>query len=1056
LFDVIQFSHFSEEIINMKMNCIGSLTALCGVATLAFLPVAVGGQTDGSAVDVATTQLAPSQADRPSLVGKPVQGSIALPGSSTSGTLAGGCFLFETGFEAPVFATGPVAGQAGWVANTPDGSPIVSNNNPLDGDQHLRLTEVPGVAPGTLLGGFTPTCAPGGSELQADVFISAIDGANYILIPGVGTATGLDIVTQMIFNFDGNVVVVDNEGAGAVGVNTGVAWPVGEYFTARIAVVGTQIEYYINDDLIYTGNLPFPAANTITRAVVAHDNFHLGENGDVDNLTFGEGIGGPSFGACCTGDGPADCTEGVTLDECQDLNGTWLGSGTTCALCPQPVECPIADAPVCVGDLNNDNVVNVFDLLILLGDWGPCPGCPADLTGDGVVNVFDLLELLGNWGPCPTPEADADGEQGFIGDECGVSSNLGCSDDSEEFGNITCGDTICGTIFTAGGGSDCCVDNGTPGCDDAACEAAVCDCDPFCCDSAWDAFCAGPNDEVPGCSADELCSNLCEDFEPETRDLDWYQIEITEDTRLNLNLHAEFPATLILVRLNDGCDDTVAQAATVLPNVATDVDFCVSPGSYAVVVTTNGLFGQDLTCDANANNYTLSLRCSDDCEVVGACCTGEECSNQSPADCAAAGSDYLGSFFEGGQVCEDIDSCPLVQQECPLSDTDEGLGCGNGLINGGCNAEPPSFSTVCCNQPVTGNVSFDPVEGIRDLDWYVLEVEEDGAVAITLEGNFPPGGGLLLLADGNDCDDIPIIAAGAEIDGEYRIIANLTAGLYTVIASVQFPDDPTDASLSCDVGGVDYTLTVNCSDEDAVGFSCATAVPVEIDGGSATINTAGLLPLSQNLTQICGQGADADPNDEVVWFSFVGDGTLVDISTCDSSGFGSTRLWVFCSSCDNLGCVTDVFGGGNQSSDPDLCGPGPDFAATSICTEQGQVYFVAVTPRNSPGAVGDITLEVTTSPDWFPGAQCSFFDFPSTCDIPEPTEGCGVAGTGDCCQANGSPFCDDEACCEAVCAGYPFCCDTEWDAFCAGEGFDDDCLLGPGQCGALNTPECDC
>ncbi|TVQ51602.1 MAG: hypothetical protein EA377_12125 [Phycisphaerales bacterium] len=55
----------------------------------------------------------------------------------------------------------------------------------------------------------------------------------------------------------------------------------------------------------------------------------------------------------------------------------------------------------CVGDLTNDGVVNVFDLLELLGDWGPCPGCPADLTGDGVVNVFDLLELLGNWGPCP-------------------------------------------------------------------------------------------------------------------------------------------------------------------------------------------------------------------------------------------------------------------------------------------------------------------------------------------------------------------------------------------------------------------------------------------------------------------------------------------------------------------------------------------------------------------------------------------------------------------------------------------------------------------------------
>lgn len=55
----------------------------------------------------------------------------------------------------------------------------------------------------------------------------------------------------------------------------------------------------------------------------------------------------------------------------------------------------------CVGDINGDGVVDVSDLLAMLGAWGSCPGCAADLNGDGVVDVSDLLMLLGAWGSCP-------------------------------------------------------------------------------------------------------------------------------------------------------------------------------------------------------------------------------------------------------------------------------------------------------------------------------------------------------------------------------------------------------------------------------------------------------------------------------------------------------------------------------------------------------------------------------------------------------------------------------------------------------------------------------
>ncbi len=55
-----------------------------------------------------------------------------------------------------------------------------------------------------------------------------------------------------------------------------------------------------------------------------------------------------------------------------------------------------------IGDLDGDGTVGVLDLLILLGDWGPCSDppaeCPADLDGTGEVDVLDLLILLSGWG----------------------------------------------------------------------------------------------------------------------------------------------------------------------------------------------------------------------------------------------------------------------------------------------------------------------------------------------------------------------------------------------------------------------------------------------------------------------------------------------------------------------------------------------------------------------------------------------------------------------------------------------------------------------------------
>ena len=54
----------------------------------------------------------------------------------------------------------------------------------------------------------------------------------------------------------------------------------------------------------------------------------------------------------------------------------------------------------CTGDVNGDGMVDVTDILAVVGAWGETGG-PADVNGDGIVDVSDILELVGAWGPCP-------------------------------------------------------------------------------------------------------------------------------------------------------------------------------------------------------------------------------------------------------------------------------------------------------------------------------------------------------------------------------------------------------------------------------------------------------------------------------------------------------------------------------------------------------------------------------------------------------------------------------------------------------------------------------
>ena len=52
----------------------------------------------------------------------------------------------------------------------------------------------------------------------------------------------------------------------------------------------------------------------------------------------------------------------------------------------------------CPGDMDNDGVVTVADMLLVLTDFGCVGNCPMDINGDGSTNVTDVLLVLSAFG----------------------------------------------------------------------------------------------------------------------------------------------------------------------------------------------------------------------------------------------------------------------------------------------------------------------------------------------------------------------------------------------------------------------------------------------------------------------------------------------------------------------------------------------------------------------------------------------------------------------------------------------------------------------------------
>jgi hypothetical protein len=135
------------------------------------------------------------------------------------------------------------------------------------------------------------------------------------------------------------------------------------------------------------------------------------------------------------------------------------------------------------------------------------PGCN-DATCEGTVCATNPFCCFVEWDAvCADVATGADGG----GNEClvctcgngALDGNEAC--DGADLGGETCitqgfptGGTLsclpdCSAfdLSSCGSSGNCCMAHAAPGCEDPACEAAICAGDPFCCSVEWDGICEG-------------------------------------------------------------------------------------------------------------------------------------------------------------------------------------------------------------------------------------------------------------------------------------------------------------------------------------------------------------------------------------------------------------------------------------------------------------------------------------------------------------------------------------------------------------------------------------
>ena len=295
-----------------------------------------------------------------------------------------------------------------------------------------------------------------------------------------------------------------------------------------------------------------------------------------------------------------------------------------------------------------------------------------------------------------------------------------------------------------------------------------------------------------------------------------------------------------------------------------------------------------------------------------------------------------------------------------------------------------------------------------------------------------------------------------------------------------------DTSAMCTDVADEATCMASGGNFQGVGTTCATTTCPTVQPNDNCAGAIGLAIPSTTTGSTVGQNPETIPTcgttdgtGGALWYSVIGDGTTLTISTCNAGTNYDTKLRVFTDGCATLTCV----GGNDDSPNVNAACVIPETGSTanrastfSWCSANGVEYLIlvhgfAATEGNfelslssdgiacvqacclADGTCQDLGVDQCTAAGGTsqgPGSDCAT----ATCEQPQacclPNGNCVENFVADCTGLGGTPQGEGRLCVDVTCPAPSCACGTVINTFPYTENFEADeppCSPGAGTTG---------